>query len=76
MTTRTAAPIIEGDWIERDNFSTYEEAEQYAKFLSRKFPVTPYRIVTREDAVVASFGPAAVGTQDQSRRFVVEYIAL
>jgi hypothetical protein len=73
MKNTEAAPIIEGDWMHRDNFPTYEQAHAYATFLSKKFPMTPYRIRRQESTVVDTFGPKAASDSD-ANEFVVEFI--
>lgn len=45
------------DWQERDNFPSLEEARSYARWKSRQYPITPYRVVRLDDRYVVQFVP-------------------
>lgn len=45
------------DWQERDNFVTIEQARAYAKYKSRMYPATPYRIVAARRRFYVEFVP-------------------
>jgi len=47
----------EADWTERDIFESQEQAEEYARYLSRKHFATPYRITESAGRFVVEFVP-------------------